>query len=82
MDKRFLVVGSWIDKSSGKPVTRLAEINSGVNKNGQHYELADTDGGEVIDGTYEVGTILRATLTFTGPAPQEGQKELKLATSK
>ena len=35
MDKKFLVMGSWVDKTTGNPVTRIAEITSGLNKNPQ-----------------------------------------------
>lgn len=75
MDKKFLVIGSWIDKNTGQPVTRLAEISSGLNKNGQPYELADTEGRETVEGTYPVGTILTATMTFSVPErPEDPQK--------
>lgn len=82
MQKRYLVIGSWIDKTSGKPVTRLAEINSGLNKNGDPYELADTKGRDTIDGTYPVGTILTTTMNLTVQEHQEDQRGLKLGTSK
>lgn len=81
MDKKFLAIGSWIDKASGKPVTRLAEISSGMNKQGQPYELADTDTREVVDGTYPVGTILTATMTFSVSEHREDSKSLKLGES-
>lgn len=82
MDKKYLVVGSWIDKVSGMPVSRIAEINSGINKNGQPYEIADTDSRETVDGTYPVGTILAATMNLTVQTQPENQRSLKIATSK
>ena len=82
MQKRYLVIGSWIDKTSGKPVTRLAEINSGLNKNGDPYELADTKGRDTIDGTYPVGTILTTTMNLTVQEHPEDQRGLKRGASK
>lgn len=82
MDKKYLVVGSWIDKASGKPASRIAEINSGINKNGQPYEIADTDSREIVDGTYPVGTILTATMNLTVQTQPENQRNLKFAASK
>ena len=82
MNKQFLAIGSWIDKTSGKPVTRIAEISSGVNKQGQPYELADTESRETVEGTYPVGTILTATFTFAVQERQEDQRGLKLGASK
>ena len=78
MDKRFLAIGNWVDKSSGKPVTRLAEINAGLNKSGQPYELADTESRETVEGAYPVGTILAAQMTFSVSEHQEDPKSLKL----
>lgn len=82
MEKKYLAIGSWTDKMTGKPVTRLAEISSGVNKSGQPYELADTDSRETIEGTYPVGTILSATMNLTVQEAQADPRSLKLGTSK
>lgn len=79
MEKKYLVVGTWADKVSGMPVTRIAEVNSGVNKNGQSYEIANTDSRETIEGTYPVGTILTATMNLTVQTPPENQRSLKIA---
>ena len=79
MDKKFLVIGSWIDKATGNPVTRIAEISSGLNKNGQPYELVNTESREIVSGTYPVGTILTAQMTFL---VSEDSKSLKLGASK
>ena len=78
MDKRFLAIGNWVDKSNGKPVTRLAEINAGLNTRGQPYELADTESRETVEGAYPVGTILEAQMTFSVSEHQEDPKSLKL----
>ena len=82
MDKRYIVIGSWIDKASGTPVSRIAKISAGVNKGGHPYEIVDTEVWEMVEGTYPVGTILTATMTFTAPEHQEDQRRLKLGTSK
>lgn len=81
MDKKFLVMGSWIDKATGNPVTRIAEITSGLNKNGQPYELVNTESRETVAGTYPVGTILTAQMTFSVSEHQEDPKSLKLGAS-
>lgn len=83
MKKKYLVIGSWTDKASGNPVSRLAEISSGLNKNGHRYELIDTEArGEIIDGIYPIGTILTATMNFAVQERPEDQRNLKLGTSK
>lgn len=82
MDKKYLVVGSWIDKASGKPVSRIAEINSGTSKNNRPYELANTESRETVDGTYPVGTILTATMNLTVQTQPETQRSLKITASK
>lgn len=81
MEKKYLTIGSWTDKMTGKPVTRLAEISSGVNKNGQPYELADTDSRETVEGAYPVGTILSATMNLTVQEAQADPRSLKLGTT-
>lgn len=81
MEKKYLAIGSWTDKMTGKPVTRLAEISSGVNKNGQPYELADTDSRETVEGVYPVGTILSATMNLTVQEAQADPRSLKLGTT-
>lgn len=82
MLKKYLSIGLWTDKTTGKPVTRLAEISSGLNKNGQPYELVDTESRETIEGTYPVGTILTATMNLTVQEHPEDQRGLKLGASK
>ena len=78
MEKRYLVTGSWIDKSTGKPMSGIAEISSGINKAGQPYEILNTDSRETpIEGTYSVGTILVATVTLAQESPSKAPLNLK-----
>ena len=86
MNKRYLITGSWIDKTTGKPVSGMAEITKGKNKQGQAYEIANTDNRETIEGTYPVGMILNATISITtdnappadkAPLPAPQQKSTK-----
>ena len=81
MKKRYVVLANWIDKTSGKPVSSLAEISGGINKNGQPYEIVNTDTREApIEGTYPVGTILTANMELSvQPATEQTeQRGLKL----
>ena len=66
MDKtlEFVVLSTWIDKSSKQPKTSIAEVNSGTNKEGNAYQITSTDRTTTIDGTYKVGTIITGTTTF------------------
>lgn len=80
--KRYLAIGSWTDKATGRPVTRLAEISSGVNKSGHSYELIDTDRRETVEGTYPIGTILMANMSLSVQNQSDGQRSLKIAPSK
>lgn len=82
MDKKYVVIGSWTDKANGNPLTRIAEINSGINKSGLPYEMANTDSREIIPGTYPVGTVLVANMTFTTQENVESQRSLKLGNPK
>ena len=63
-------------------MSRLAEISSGISKQSQPYEIADTESREMVEGTYPVGTILTATMNLTVQEHPEAQKGLKLGTSK
>lgn len=59
----------------------IAEITSGVNKQGQPYEILNTDSREApIEGAYPVGTILTANLQFVPEATPEatGKTSLKI----
>jgi hypothetical protein len=53
MEKKYLVTGHWTDKTTAKPVSGIVEITGGTNKQGQPYEIANTDSREApIDGAY------------------------------
>ncbi len=81
MNKRYVVTGSWIDKTTGKPMSGIAEITKGVNKQGQPYEILNTDSREApIEGTYAVGTILTANVQIVPETAPEatGRTSLKI----
>lgn len=81
MTKNYLVVGTWIDKTSGKPISSIVEISRGTNKQGNPYEIANTDNREApIEGTYPVGTVLTANMELSvQPATEQAeQRGLKL----
>lgn len=81
MDKQLMITGNWIDKNSHKAVSCAAEIVSGVNRNGNHYELINTDRREIIEGTYPVGTILTAKVQLvpeTTVQESTGKSTLKI----
>ena len=69
MEKQYLVLGSWIDKSTNKPKSSIGAISQGESKEGRSYQITETKNTAVIDGTYPVGTILQSTTTFTTNAP-------------
>ena len=71
MTKKFLVTGTWVDKSTGNEVSGIAEISQGINKNGHMFEIAATDRRETpIPGKYAVGTILSAAVSFGAEASE------------
>jgi len=57
MNKRFLVIGNWIDKATGEPKSNLAEIKEGINKAGASYQITDTDQTMTLNDCLPVGTI-------------------------
>lgn len=65
MTKEYLVTGSYVDKQTGKMVSSIVPVNSGVSKAGQPYEIADLNSRETIEGQYKVGTRLTASMTLT-----------------
>ena len=78
LEKRYLVTGYWTDKNTGKPVSGIAEISEGINKNGQHYAIANTDSRETpTEGAYPVGTILLASVTLAQESPSKATLNLK-----
>jgi len=69
MNKRHISIGNWIDRKTSQPKSNLAPISEGISKEGNNYQITDTDNTTIIDGTYPVGTIMQSTTTFTADAP-------------
>ena len=67
MKKRFVVKGTWIDKESGAPLSGIAELIQGTNRNGHAFELISDKRENPIPGTYPVGTIITGTMHFDTP---------------
>ena len=65
MVKEYLVTGSYMDKQTGKMVSSIVPVSSGISKAGQPYEIADTTARETIEGQYRVGTRLTGSMTLT-----------------
>lgn len=82
MIKKYLVIGNWVDKATGKQVSRIGEISSGLNKNNQPFEMVNTDTYETVEGTYPVGTVLTASFDFTVQERPESTRGLKLGNPK
>lgn len=79
MNKRYVVTGNWIDKTTGKPMSGIAKITKGVNKQGQPFEILNTDSREAIEGTCSVGTILTANVQIVPEtAPEVTKTSLKI----
>lgn len=75
MIKRYLVTGTWLDKTTGKPMSGIAEIAKGTNKKGQPFEIANTESREApIEGSYPVGTILNANVQIVPETASEISK--------
>lgn len=72
MTKEYLVTGSYMDKQTGKMVSSIAPVSSGISKAGQPYEIADVSSRETIEGQYRVGTRLTASMTLTVAQAAEG----------
>jgi len=75
MEKRYLVVGNWIDKQSKEPKSNIAPIGEGKSKLGNPYQITDTENTAIIDGSYPVGTILQSKTTFNTSPPPKPTKE-------
>jgi len=58
MTMRYLVIGSWIDKQTGQPKAKVAEINEGVSKAGAQYGIADVEKSKMLDTVAKVGDII------------------------
>ena len=68
LNKKYVVLGTYTDKKTKQPVSSIAEVSSGTNAEGNRYEIANTDKRErPIEGTFRVGTILDAKITFDKP---------------
>jgi hypothetical protein len=65
MQRKFLVISTWIDKKTGQPKSSIGEISEGTNKDGKTYQITATDRTTVIDGSYPVGTLINGTMTLT-----------------
>ena len=88
MNQKFVCLGSWVDKTTGEPLSSIAEISSGVGKNGQPFEFAETRKTVKIHGQHRVGAIITATMSFSTGIPAEKQSSkmpsmsrIKTATS-
>lgn len=78
IDKRFISVGYWLDKSTKKPMTRLAPIQEGISKAGAPYGITDTENAEMVEGTIPLGTILAGTMTLTQETSGKTAANLKI----
>ncbi len=67
MIKRYLVISSWVDKKTGEPKSSAGEITEGINKNGDNYQITDTQHNMSLDGAYAVGTILSYDMKLSVP---------------
>lgn len=65
MNKRYLVIGNWIDKTTGEPKSNLAEIKEGKNKAGASYQITDTEQTMIVNEILPVGTIKEYQLVVT-----------------
>jgi hypothetical protein len=75
MTKRYLVIGTWLDKATGQPKARLAEINEGISKEGRPFAFVETEKTQTADGVYEIATELKFNMTLAQP---QGLKSIKL----
>ena len=66
--KRFVVTGNWIDKATKSPKTGLVEIKEGQNKeNGNPYQMTDQNSKMIINGTYQIGTLIQFKMVMMEP---------------
>lgn len=82
MTKEYLVTGTYIDKETGKMMSSIAPISSGISKSGHPYEIADLKSREKVQGEHRVGTRLTGSMTLTVAQAGEGsvpeQRGIKL----
>ena len=64
MEKRFLAVDYWIDKTTGKIVTKFAQIIEGTSKVGNKFGKTDMEKTEIMEGSYPIGTIVSGTMAL------------------
>jgi len=82
--KTFVILGTWFDKVTKTPKSSAAEIKSGISKeNRTPYAIVDDKNRLIIDGTFDVGTILTGKMTMSvsevtpsTPAPQAAKLNL------
>lgn len=74
MQKRYLVISTWSDKTTGMPKSTLAEISEGINKNGKPYAITQTDRATQADEFYEIGTILSYNMTLNNTSDTPSKK--------
>ncbi len=65
MVKRYMVVGFFVEKTTGEVVSSICPLNEGISKNGHRYAITDTNAREIISGEYAPGTILEGSMTFS-----------------
>jgi len=69
MIRNYLVISTWYDKVSGLQKGTLAEINTGLHKDGKGkdkpYNITDTSRTMNADGDFEIGSIVSYTMTPT-----------------
>lgn len=75
MTKEYVVMGTYVDKQTGNPVSSIAQISSGTSKAGTFYEIADVQSRETVNGTYRVGTRLMGSMTLTVAQDGEGSSQ-------
>lgn len=65
MEKKYLVIACFADKKNGERVASIVPVSQGISsKSGANYEIANTDQRETIPGSYAVGTVLSANMSF------------------
>jgi len=83
--RKYVVSGSWIDKATGIPKTRLIEVREGKNRqSGNEYQMVDDKSSLVIDGRHDIGNVLTFEMrlsTDKSVKPAQEQSGLKLNTS-
>jgi len=68
MNKKYLVMGKWVDKQSGESKISISLVNEGVSKLGHEYQIVNSDDKMVISGNYSVGTLLDSVTSFNVPS--------------